>query len=106
MAKYLLQVKYNADGLRGLAKEGAANRVEYIKQFAAGFGGTVESFNFALGEYDAYLVIDVDDASDITAASIAAGMGGSVSITTVALLTADQVDAAIAKIGDYRPPGA
>ena len=106
MGKYLLQVNYTAEGLRGLTKEGAAKRTAYVAQFAASVGATVESFYFALGDYDAYVVMDAPDDIDVTAASLAVGAAGVASISTVKLLTADQVDAAIAKIADYRPPGA
>ena len=105
MGKYLLRVNYTSTGLRGLAKEGAASRVKYVSEFAASVGGTVESFNFALGDYDAYVVLDAPDDRAVTAASLAVGASGVASISTVKLLTAAEVDAAIAVIGDYRPPG-
>jgi uncharacterized protein with GYD domain len=105
MGKYLLRVNYTASGLRGLTKEGAGNRVKYISDFAASVGGTVESFHFALGDYDAYVVLDAPDDSAVTAASLAVGSSGVASINTVKLLTADEVDTAIGKIGDYRAPG-
>lgn len=106
MGKYLLQVTYTPEGLKGLASEGAASRVAYISEFTKSIGGTVESFNFSFGEYDAYLVVDAPDDVDITAASLAVGAAGGASIDTVKLLTAEQVDAAIAKLGSYRAPGA
>jgi uncharacterized protein with GYD domain len=105
MGKYLLQVNYTAEGLRGLAKEGAENRVEYIRRFAESVGGTVEVFYFALGDRDAFVVMDAPGDTDITAASLAVGAAGVASISTVKLLTPAEVDAAIAKIADYRAPG-
>ncbi len=105
MGKYLLRVNYTAAGLKGLAKEGAANRVAYVTDFAKSVGGKVESFNFALGDYDAYIVLDADDDRAVTAASLAVGASGVASISTVKLLTAAEVDGAIGMIGDYRPPG-
>jgi uncharacterized protein with GYD domain len=105
MGKYLLRVNYTAAGLRGLTQEGAANRVKYVSDFAASVGGTVESFHFALGDHDAYVVLDAADDSAVTAASLAVGSSGVASISTVKLLTAAEVDTAIGMVGEYRPPG-
>ncbi len=105
MGKYLLRVNYTATGLKGLTGEGAANRVQYITDFAASLGGTVESFLFALGDYDAYVLLDAPDERAVTAASLAVGSSGVASISTVKLLTADEVDAAIGSMKSYRPPG-
>jgi uncharacterized protein with GYD domain len=105
VGKYLLRVNYTAAGLRGLTQEGAANRARYISEFAKNVGGTVESFHFALGDYDAYVVMDAADDTVITAASLAVGSSGVASINTVKLLTPDEVDAAIGVMGSYRAPG-
>ncbi len=105
MGTYLLRINYTSSGLKGLAKEGAAHRVQYVTDFAASVGGTVESFHFALGDYDAYVVLEAPDDRAVTAASLAVGASGVASISTVKLLTADEVDAAITQMGSYRPPG-
>ena len=105
MGKYLLRVNYTATGLKGLTQEGAANRVRYISDFAASVGGTVESFHFALGDYDAYVLLDAPDDRAVTAASLAVGSSGVASVSTVKLLTADEVDSAIGAMATYRPPG-
>jgi uncharacterized protein with GYD domain len=105
VGKYLLRVNYTSTGLRGLTQEGAANRAAYISEFAERLGGTVESFHFALGDYDAYVLLDAPDDRAVTAASLAVGGSGVASINTVKLLTPAEVDEAIGTIADYRPPG-
>lgn len=77
MGKYLLRVNYTATGLKGLTQEGSANRVRSISEFAASVGGTVESFHFALGDYDAEVRLDAPDDRAVTAASLAVGSSGS-----------------------------
>lgn len=106
MGKYLLQASYNAEGVRGLIKEGAAARVAYVTEFVASFGGTVESFHFAMGKHDALVVVDAPDDSVVIAASMAVGASGAVTLSTVKLITAEEADAAIARVGAYRAPGA
>jgi uncharacterized protein with GYD domain len=106
MGKYLLRVNYTAAGLKGLTSEGAANRVQYISAFAESLGGKVDTFLFALGDYDAYVILDAPDERAVTAASLAVGSSGHASISTITLLTADEVDDAIASMQGYRAPGA
>ena len=106
MGRYLLQVSYTPEGVRGLVKEGAAARIAYVQDFVGSFGGSVESFDFALGKHDAYVIVDAPDESVVLAASMAVGARGRCSLNTVKLISAEDADAAIGRIGSYRPPGA
>ncbi len=106
MARYLFKVSYSADGMKGVMKEGAENRATFIAKMAADVGGSLESFDFAFGETDAYVVCDLTD--DETAAAIAMGVGasGTGSIETVKLLSPAQIDRARGITTGYRAPGA
>ena len=106
MAKYLWKVHYTLEGGRGVRKEGAASRVAFIKQMAAGVGGTVESFYFAFGDVDAYVIADLPDDTTAAAIAMAVTTAGGASLETVKLLTAEQVDQAIGVDVGYRAPGA
>ncbi len=70
-------------------------------------GGTVESFYFALGDTDAYVVIDLPNNTTAAAGALAVNIGGGATVRTVALLTAAEVDASVAAVkrATYRPPG-
>ena len=105
MGKYLFQASYTAEGLQGVRSAGAASRVKSITGLVASLGGKVESFNFAFGDTDAYVVCELPN--DETAAAIALAVSGSgvVSLRTVKLLTAEQVDAAFAINVPYTAPG-
>ena len=61
MAKYLAIVTYTAEGLKGLIAEGGTARVEASRKFLAIAGGLLESFYFALGADDAYIVCELPD---------------------------------------------
>ena len=61
MAKYLAIVTYTAEGLKGLMAKGGTARVEASRKLVASAGGAVESFYFALGADDAYIVADLPD---------------------------------------------
>jgi uncharacterized protein with GYD domain len=65
----------------------------------------VESFHFALGDADAYLIVDMPDAASLVAAALAVNSGGGATSQTVALLTPEEVDSAAKLKSTCRPPG-
>jgi uncharacterized protein with GYD domain len=105
--KYLLEVNYTLDGARGLGAEGGTARVAAATALVESLGGKVESFYFALGDTDAYVVIDLPDNSSAAAGALAVHIGGGATARTVALLTAAEVDNSVAAVKNatYRPPG-
>jgi len=105
MPKYLVKANYSPDGLQGLMKDGAAKRVEAARTGVEGAGGTMESFHYAFGETDAYLVCDFPDNESAAALSMTVSATGAVACSVVALLTAEEIDAAIKKSPSYSPPG-
>ena len=105
MPKYLLEVNYTVEGVRGLKAEGGSARVAAATALVESLGGTVDSFHFALGETDAYVIIDMPDAVSAAAGALAVNAGGGATVRTIALLTAAEADAAAAKKSLYRPPG-
>ena len=66
----------------------------------------MESFDYALGEDDAYLVAEVPDVLDVAAISLTVAASGSVRITTTQLLTPEEIDSAAKRNTQYRAPGA
>jgi uncharacterized protein with GYD domain len=106
MAKFLAKAKYTApDGVKGLIADGGTARLEAVKALLASVGGTVESFYFAIGEVDAYTVVDVPDSVSATAVSLAVNASGLATVELVALLTPQEVDAAARKLPQYDAPG-
>ena len=105
MPKYLIAVRYTLEGVKGVKGEGGSARVAAATALIESLGGTVESFHFALGETDAYVITDMPDANSAVAASLAVNAGGGATTRMVALLTAEEIDAAVAKNAPYRPPG-
>lgn len=97
MAKYLAIASYTADGLRELATHGASARVEASKKLVAEAGGSIESFYYAFGSDDAYIVCDLPDNVAAAATAIAAGASGMVVSRMVPLLTAEEIDEAASK---------
>jgi uncharacterized protein with GYD domain len=97
MAKYLAIASYTADGLKELAAHGGTARVEASKKLVAEAGGTVESFYYAFGSDDVFIVCDMPDNITAAGAAIAAGASGVVVTRMVPLLTAEEIDRAVSK---------
>lgn len=97
MAKYLAIASYTTDGLRELAAHGASARIEASRKLVAEAGGSIESFYYAFGSDDAFIVCDLPDNIAAAATAIAAGASGMVVSRMVPLLTADEIDQAASR---------
>jgi uncharacterized protein with GYD domain len=87
-----------------MAKGGTA-RVEAARKFVTSAGGSLESFYFALGADDAYIVCDLPDNTAAAATAMSASVTGMLVNRMVPLLTADEVDRAAAAGLAYDAPG-
>jgi uncharacterized protein with GYD domain len=105
MPKYMFKASYTAEGARGVAKEGGTSRRDTIANLAQNSGGTMESFYFAFGEDDAYVVVDLPDNATAAAVALAVNSSGAAHVQTVVLMTPEEVDEASRATVDYRPPG-
>jgi uncharacterized protein with GYD domain len=105
MPKYLLEVNYTLDGVRGVRLEGGTARAAAAEAAAASVGGKMEQFFFAFGGTDVYVIADLPDNVAAAALSLAVAAGGGATANTVVLLTPAEVDAAVGKTVGYRPPG-
>ncbi len=105
MQKYLYYGSYTAEGYKGLMAEGGSKRAEAVQKALEGIGGSVESFYFALGENDFYVIINLPDNVSVAAFSLAANKSGTFNMKTVVLHTPKEIDQAIKKTVDYRAPG-
>ena len=61
MPKFLVEVKYSLDGAKGLMAEGGSSRVAASKTLIESLGGRLETFYFAFGEADGYIIADMPD---------------------------------------------
>jgi uncharacterized protein with GYD domain len=106
MPKYLWKGNYSPQGVKGLLKEGGTAREKAVRELLEGIGGKLDAYYYALGDHDAYCIIDVPDNATATAVSLAIAAAGITKVQTIALLTSAEVDQAVKKPVRYRPPGA
>ena len=105
MPKYLIVASYNAEGAKGLLKDGGTKRRQMAEAALKSVGGRVEAFYFAFGDNDLYAIIDAPDNVSVAAASLAINASGAVSTRTVVLLSPEEIDQAAKKAPAYKAPG-
>ncbi len=105
MAKYLWQVSYTAEGVRGLLKEGGTGRRAVVEQLVKEAGGNVEAFYYAFGDDDAYIIADLPNDATASAISLTVAASGAARVKTVKLLRPEEIDDATQISVAYRPPG-
>jgi uncharacterized protein with GYD domain len=104
MPKYLVMASYTTAGARGVLSAGGTSRRDAVAKLAQGLGGTLESFYFAFGETDVYVVLDLPDNQSAAAAALAVSAAGVASTKVVVLLAPEDIDVAARRSGDYGAP--
>jgi uncharacterized protein with GYD domain len=105
MSKYLISASYTAPGLQGVRSGGAKARVDAVSTMLEAVGGHLDSFHFAFGDADVYVVADLPDDESAAAVAMAINSSGAVTIRTTKLLTVEQVDEALQRSVAYQAPG-
>jgi uncharacterized protein with GYD domain len=105
MAKFLILADYTLEGVRGVQKGGGSARRDAVAAALETVGGKLESFHFAFGDHDAYVIAEVPDNTSAAAVALTVGASGGASTSTIVLLTPEEVDAAANQSVGYTPPG-
>jgi uncharacterized protein with GYD domain len=105
MPKYLIEASYGSEGVKGVAAKGGTARREAVTQLIDSMGGSIESFYFAFGDADVYVVCDLPSNEAASALALSINRSEATKIKTVVLLTPEQVDAAANMTPEYKPPG-
>ena len=105
MPKYLVTANYTPEGMKGVLAKGGVARKEAVEKMVADLGGRVESFNFAFGDADAFVIVDLPDNISAAAVGMAVGASGMASCQTTVLLSPDDIDRAATVQASYTPPG-
>ena len=106
MSKFLFEASYTPEGIKGVQSAGGSSRRDAVAQVAESVGGRLESFYFAFGERDAYVIVELPDNESAAAVALTVNAAGGATVNTVVLLTPDEVDDAAKRSVDYQPPGA
>lgn len=105
MPKYMFEVSYSSQGVEGVKSKGGSSRREAVAEMAENLGGKLESFYFAFGDQDAYVIVDLPDNETAAAVVLAVNSAGGAALKTVQLLTPEEIDVAAKRSVGYHPPG-
>jgi uncharacterized protein with GYD domain len=105
MPKYLVQANYVGDGVKGLIKEGGSSRRAAVEKLVKSGGGKLETFYYAFGETDVYVIMDLPDNASMAAIALTVAASGIINLKTTVLMTPEEMDQAVKKAPSYRPPG-
>ncbi len=105
MPKYLIQANYVGEGVKGLLKDGGTSRRAAVDKLFQSQGGKVEALYYAFGETDCYVIGDLPDNATMSAVALTIAASGVVTVKTTVLMTPEEIDQAVKKTPNYRPPG-
>ena len=105
MAKYLFQVNYVGEGVKGLLHDGGSKRRDVVEKLFKSLGGTIEAYYYAFGDTDLYIIAEIPDHATAAAGVLTVTATGTVTCKTTVLLTPEELDAAAKKTPIYSPPG-
>jgi uncharacterized protein with GYD domain len=105
MPKFMIRGTYSQGGLEGVLTAGGSGRVDAVRKTAESLGGHLDSFYFAFGDEDTYVICDLPDNKAAVALALTVGASGGVTTKTTVLLTPEDVDRATKLNVDYQAPG-
>ena len=107
MSIFMITGSYSAEGVKGLAVEGAVSRRNIIDGLTKHLGGSLISAYWAAGgENHFYVIVDVPNSENLAALWMAVDASAAAHINSVTQLwTAEQLDQARENVPGYRAPG-
>ncbi len=80
MPKFLFEASYTSEGVKGVQSAGGSSRRDAIARLAESAGGQLESFHFAFGDRDAYVIVDLPDNESATAVALTVNAAGGATV--------------------------
>ena len=105
MPKYLFQVNYVGEGIRGLLKDGGSKRRAVTEKLFKSLGGSIEAYYYAFGDTDLYIIGEYPNHAAVTACVLNVTATGTIAVKTTVLLTPEEIDEAGKMKATYSPPG-
>ena len=105
MPKYLLQVNYVGDGVKGLLKDGGSKRRAVTDKLFKSLGGSLDAYYYAFGDTDLYIIADFPNHAAVAACALTVTATGTITTKTTVLLTPEEIDAAGKLKPTYSAPG-
>jgi uncharacterized protein with GYD domain len=104
LQRYLVRAVLTAEGLKNLQKQPPTALKAGVAKFVESIGGKLEFWFFDYGESTAYSVIDYPDEIAAATAQLSTNAAGFARVTIRPLLSAEEMDKAVAKMPPVRVP--
>jgi uncharacterized protein with GYD domain len=106
MPRYLVTASYSSEGVKGVLQKGGTARAEAVRHAIEALDGKMQSFDFAFGADDVFVVAELPDNVSAAAIGLAIAATGSLKAShTTALISPAEIDEAAKKTVAYTPPG-
>ena len=105
MPKYLMQVNYVGEGVKGLLKDGGSKRRAVTEKLFKSLGGGIEAYYYAFGDTDLYIIADLPSHAAAAACVLNVTATGTIAVKTTVLLSPEEVDEAGKMKPAYSAPG-
>src|SRR3954468_8021699 len=92
MAKYLINVNYVGEGIKGLLKEGGTSRQAAAAAVFKSAGGNMDAMFYAFGDTDCYVLATMPDNASMAAVSLTLAASGMITGKTTVLMTPEEMD--------------
>src|SRR3974390_950787 len=102
--RYLIRAVLTAEGLKNLQKQPPTALKAGVAKFVESAGGKLEFWFFDYGAATAYSVIDYPDEIAAATAQLSTNAAGFARVTIRPLLSAEEMDKAVAKMPPVRVP--
>jgi uncharacterized protein with GYD domain len=106
MPRFLIIGSYSSESAKTVLARGGTARRSAIEKMLTGLGGRLESFDFAFGDDDVYVLVDLPDTRSAAAVSLTLNGSGVARTRTVVLMSPEEMDDAAGIHPDYQPPTA
>ena len=105
MPKYLFQASYSHEGVIGLLEVGGSSRKSALTETVSSVSGSIESFYYAFGDDDLFVIADLPDDAAAVALSLRISAVGAIAVKTTVLIDPTVIDEATTRGVSYTPPG-
>ena len=103
MPKYKFDVSYTNEGVNGLLQVGGSHREQAVRELLSSVGGELESFYYAFGGDDAYIIAELPDEVAAGAVSLRISAAGTAAVKTTVLIEPATMDEIVKRGVDYSP---
>ena len=103
MARFMIHASYSTQGMSDLVNN-PQDRAANLRPVIERMGGKMESFDYAFGDFDTVVIIDMPDNTAVASVAMAVGASGAISSIKTTFIPMEEAMRQAIGVG-YRGPG-